>query len=133
MGKWVHRLSNRDLEAKTADCLECGPNVRIKVRPGGKSSCFKGDKLGSWKLVFGLTEEKKQWFSDHFFCEVCGTDQDLCIDHDHNCCPRNQGCMKCIRGILCNQCNFAEGNLRSDAGIALMMYQYILRHSQEKD
>jgi hypothetical protein len=27
----------------------------------------------------------------------------LCIDHDHNCCPA--GCKRCIRGLLCYDCN----------------------------
>ena len=33
MGKWIHRLTNLDLEAKTATCAKCGD---VKVRFGGK-------------------------------------------------------------------------------------------------
>lgn len=33
-------------------------------------------------------------FGDHFH-----------IDHDRNCCPRKKCCGKCVRGLLCMQCN----------------------------
>lgn len=29
------------------------------------------------------------------------------IDHDHACHPANEGCLKCVRGILCVRCNSA--------------------------
>lgn len=40
MGKWVHRLTNLNVEAKTATCAECG-EVRVKISGTGK----KGDTL----------------------------------------------------------------------------------------
>jgi hypothetical protein len=40
-------------------------------------------------------------------CAICrrpfpGTPQ---IDHDHECCSGSTGCRKCVRGLLCPQCN----------------------------
>ena len=32
-----------------------------------------------------------------------GKVRQLCIDHDHSCCP--VGCKNCIRGLLCWDCN----------------------------
>lgn len=31
------------------------------------------------------------------------------IDHDHKHCPVNSGCIECIRGLLCRQCNIHVG------------------------
>ena len=36
----------------------------------------------------------------------------IAIDHDHQCCPGEQSCGRCVRGILCRQCN----TLLGDAG-----------------
>ncbi len=35
----------------------------------------------------------------------------LCFDHDHSCCPTVKHCAKCVRGLLCNACNYQIGKL----------------------
>lgn len=57
-------------------------------------------------------------------CEACGSKVGkMCIDHDHNCCPSEFTCGRCIRGVLCGACNTAEGLLRSpENAVALAMY-----------
>lgn len=48
------------------------------------------------------------------------------MDHDHACCPsRNKTCGKCIRGILCSNCNLALGNAQDNEEILLAMVQYL--------
>lgn len=34
------------------------------------------------------------------------------IDHDHSCCPGKGSCGKCVRGILCRNCNVGLGFLK---------------------
>jgi hypothetical protein len=29
----------------------------------------------------------------------------FCVDHDHTCCPGEYTCGKCVRGLLCDDCN----------------------------
>ena len=58
-------------------------------------------------------------------CEVCGTMENLHIDHDHNCCNGVKTCGKCIRGILCINCNQAEGKLKSNPQLVLNLYTYL--------
>jgi hypothetical protein len=45
-------------------------------------------------------------------CEVCNRPGKIHFDHDHACCK--YGCSKCFRGWVCNQCNWALGNVNDD-------------------
>ena len=51
-------------------------------------------------------------------CDICGApppdDRRLAVDHDHDCCPPRGGCSKCIRGLLCWNCNRAIGLLQDN-------------------
>jgi hypothetical protein len=49
------------------------------------------------------------------------------IDHDHSCCPSTRTCGKCIRGLLCPQCNVATGFLGDSVSKALGLVEYLHR------
>lgn len=38
-------------------------------------------------------------------CEHAPERQRLHIDHDHTCCPAGGSCGRCVRGLLCGDCN----------------------------
>lgn len=61
-------------------------------------------------------------------CEVCGSREDLCIDHDHNCCPGPRTCGNCIRGVLCQRHNKAEGLLNGSPDEAMALAAYMLKN-----
>lgn len=52
------------------------------------------------------------------------------VDHDHSCCPGNQSCGRCVRGLLCGRCNLALGLLRDDADLADSAAKYLRQHSK---
>lgn len=71
------------------------------------------------KRYFQMTPESYAAMSaaqDHK-CSICKRTaseadahrKDLCVDHDHSCCPGNTSCGDCIRGLICSTCNTALG------------------------
>lgn len=72
-------------------------------------------------------------------CELCGSNlldlirfgnsrkfiSNLTVDHDHNCCPGNFSCGKCIRGLICRHCNWALGAVRDRADVAMSLASYL--------
>lgn len=43
-------------------------------------------------------------------CQICGDNpESKHVDHDHSCCPGQQSCGLCIRGVLCGGCNRGIG------------------------
>lgn len=67
-------------------------------------------------------------------CAVCGSQERLCVDHDHSCCNSagekwDFSCGKCVRGYLCYRCNTAEGNLLTSER-AFALAEYLLRHEK---
>jgi len=44
----------------------------------------------------------------NFLCGGCERPMPkICVDHDRRCCPGNNTCGKCVRGLLCPSCNLA--------------------------
>lgn len=66
-------------------------------------------------------------------CAICRRPPDpssrmkrLVVDHDHQCCPKNPACGKCVRGLLCQWCNRLLGLAVDDPGrlAAAIAYLY---------
>lgn len=58
-------------------------------------------------------------------CYACKEEEAVCIDHDHNCCPGNWSCGKCIRGVLCMHCNWALGHIKDRIDRAEKLIEYL--------
>jgi hypothetical protein len=67
-------------------------------------------------------------------CAMCQKQSRLVIDHDHKCCPGDFSCGRCIRALLCHQCNLGIGNLQDDPALALIGAYYLMyqRHPKAK-
>ena len=116
---------------------------RDKSRPDGISHQCKdcsSEKMKKWRtknarrnkeysLVakYSLTyEEYEAYMALHdWCCDVCSSEDDLCIDHDHACCPGKNTCGKCIRGVLCRTCNSALGYIKDDLQSAINLVRYL--------
>jgi hypothetical protein len=49
------------------------------------------------------------------------------VDHNHACCDSVQTCGKCIRGLLCMNCNAGLGNFKDDVMRLLKAICYLRR------
>ena len=74
---------------------------------------------------YGVSKEYyNECMKDASACEVCGTTDTLCYDHDHN--------TLLFRGILCRECNRALGLLRDSEDIVYNLYKYIKGKNADK-
>lgn len=61
-------------------------------------------------------------------CQSPPTTKRLSVDHDHACCPGDITCGKCIRGLLCDKCNWWLGLIEDDLTIIELAEFYMRRH-----
>ena len=49
-------------------------------------------------------------------CAICEREfgSQICVDHDHACCPGIKSCGFCVRGLLCHYCNKGLGHFSDD-------------------
>ena len=61
-------------------------------------------------------------------CWICKTSDATHIDHDHSCCSGGWSCGKCIRGVLCSNCNTAIGLLKDSQDLLEEAKRYLNMH-----
>lgn len=65
-------------------------------------------------------------------CAVCRSDnpgvRGWHIDHDHTCCNGRFSCGRCVRGLLCGQCNLGLGIFQDDPERLLRARDYLVTH-----
>lgn len=60
-------------------------------------------------------------------CEFCSSQEKLEIDHDHACCPgKKKLCGKCVRRVLCKNCNIAIGHLGDNPEIYRVILESLI-------
>lgn len=98
------------------------------------------DKVKSAKLKYahGITLEQynEMYLAQQGCCPICNTWYAvLHVDHDHSCCdfPRptsKQSCGKCIRELLCMNCNNGLGSFRDDPLALARAQVYLAKHQR---
>ena len=110
MGTWLHRLSEKDTENRTADCSSCGI---VSIRKKSNSwRCYYSDKYGS-KASYNTKKPKDS------ICEICGNVTKVFFDHDHNNGKH--------RGWLCKNCNLVLGFAQDKPEILKRASEYLSR------
>lgn len=65
-------------------------------------------------------------------CHLCGglpkDGRALAVDHDHSCCPGSKSCGKCVRALLCLDCNTGLGSFKDDVTLLQAAIDYLEEH-----
>lgn len=95
--------------------------------------CYRGDRLSK---RYNITVETYDAMlaAQGGACAICEnkpkTPRGLAVDHDHACCPANQACGACVRGLICRNCNAGIGNLRDDMATVEAAFLYLKRWAE---
>lgn len=87
-----------------------------------------------YKLTVARWEELLR--SQNGVCALCGEPESkthnrsgdlirLAVDHDHRCCPGSMTCGRCVRGLLCYECNLLVGKVEAKPGLAIRFADYL--------
>lgn len=100
---------------KTTYCKECSKTL-------GHITNLKRFNLSKEQYV---DLEKSQ----NNVCAICKNPEQkkrrLSVDHDHSCCNGPFSCGKCIRGLLCSNCNTFLGNAKDNIEILKSAIEYL--------
>lgn len=107
-------------------CKKCHSSYVTSYIKDNPSKRSKQDPKRKFKR-HGLTEEQYNKFFNLFNGKrhACQERDATNIDHDHSCCSGAYSCGKCVRGVLCNQCNTALGLLQDSPEKINNLIRYI--------
>ena len=86
------------------------------------------------KSTYNLTIEQynKMLIDQSGRCDICETqithDRYFDVDHNHNCCNGYKSCGKCVRGLICFNCNSILGHSKENINILEKTISYIKKY-----
>jgi hypothetical protein len=106
-------------------CRPCRNEVTKKYASANKEQMSVIQRRAHFKHRYGLNETKYLELIANG-CAICGSHDNLCVDHDHACCPGKNSCGSCVRGVLCQRHNKALGFVSDSTDELHKMIQYLL-------
>lgn len=105
-----------------------------RYREDASQSWLDSGRDKNYGLVPGTISELLKY--QEFKCGNPACDNDItwngsAVDHDHSCCPNSKSCGRCVRGLLCKQCNWALGYVGDNIDKLNGLVDYLLVYSEE--
>ena len=105
-------------DGKFTYCIPCH-NQKLRDHKKNNPQMWSVYNLrANLKMNYGMTVEdyERMLAKQNGKCAICKTEDPggprFYIDHDHSCCNGRKSCGKCIRGLLCNNCNNGLGRFK---------------------
>lgn len=121
---WNHQWGRHGKDSRCKQCQSAkniakGREVRLKAR-------------------YGMTvdEYNRMFEAQGGRCAIClrpervtykGRPRNLAVDHNHRCCPGKDTCGRCVRALLCHDCNHGIGALGDSAETLARASAYVAR------
>jgi hypothetical protein len=113
------RKNNPEAPPESKKCPQCNT---VRHREDFTKSSNNVGGLSGWcrecssinlilrKYKLSKEEYDRLLTAQEYKCAIRGCDRrPEAVDHDHSCCPGVVSCGKCVRGILCSNCNRGLG------------------------
>lgn len=119
-------VENFSINSRRGDGLDgyCKKCVLLRQRKYGRTSNYG---ISLEKYISMLEEQGGS-------CFLCGeknvSGRALAINHDHSCCPGKKSCGKCVRKLLCRNCNLGLGLFKDRPELLMAAATYIKEHKR---
>lgn len=111
--------SKKEIHGVSAICKYCSNKKKAKWRKENKEKHTETSNRHRIKKDYGVSlEEYNKCMETSVVCECCGGTKRLVYDHSH--------VTGDFRGVLCNTCNLAAGQLGDTAEGVYRMYKYLV-------
>lgn len=130
-GKPCKRGHIADRYSASRACTECvrePANIRAKTWAQENPDKVRSSNLKKYNIT--LEQYNEMLINQNNSCAICGSPDpgvgSFAVDHDHSCCAeRKTSCGKCIRGLLCSNCNNGLGRFKDNFEILLKAAKYL--------
>lgn len=125
-------------------CLQCESILIAEDRVMSRKKFCSKECKSKYRTTSGARVDTHLWtnfrirekdyekllVNQDFRCAICGVHQStqnkaFAVDHDHSCCPSKKSCGKCIRGLLCFECNIGLGKFKDDIHLLVRAINYL--------
>ena len=112
-------------EPRARTCISCW-NSRPKL---DLKTIYRKSRLKK-RFKLSLEDYENILIAQDYKCAICKAPQadikkSLSVDHDRTCCPTDYSCGGCVRGLLCDRCNFGIGYFKDDENLLEIAANYV--------